>query len=178
MSYTKQFMEENPGMNFDGSPIDERPTPQEEAESWEIYEVDKSFMTLFEKTELLKQNIKDQVLSGYMNPLEFYRFAKVITEALDDLKKDPDIFDAASTERAKYGKDKAIINGVVFDVSQRATPDYKTCGDPVYNRLKEELSAREKLLKNLPSEGMADPETGEIIKPPVINISQFVTVKI
>lgn len=154
------------------------PTDQEQQESFELFEVQKSFITVAEKTGLMKQNIKDQILSGYMNPLEFYKLAKLITEALDDLKKDPDIFDAAYNERAKYGKGKAIINDVVFEIGQKTTPDYKSCNDPVYNKLKEQLAAREQLLKSLPPEGMADTETGEIIKPPVVKISQFVTVKI
>ena len=122
-------------------------TDQEMREAHEYFEAASAFPTLAEKQVIFKKAIKDQILQGYLNPLEFYRKAKIIIEAIEELKKDPDIFDCAWNEREKFGKDKAIINGAVVEVQQRSTPDYKSCNDPVYNRLKEELAAREKLLK-------------------------------
>ncbi len=130
----------------------------------------------------LKQSIKSSILSGEKNPLEFYVQAKMLTDLVEDLKKDSDIFDCAYTERLKYGKEKPTVNGSVIDISSRSTPDYNTCGDPVYNELKEKLKARELFLKNLPKEGLivTDPDSGETktIYPPTFKESQFFTVKI
>jgi hypothetical protein len=137
-----------------------------------------SFEFLGDEVALFKTTVKNQILEGYLNPLEFYRKAKIITEAIEDLKKDPDVFDCAWNERQKFGKDKAIVNGSVIEIGQRSTPDYKSCEDPVYNELKEKLKARERFLQSLPDTGTVDPETGLLIKAPVQKISTYITVKI
>jgi biotin synthase-related radical SAM superfamily protein len=132
--------------------------------------------------ELFRADLKDKILNGEVNPLEFYRQAKLFTDLIEDLKKDSDIFDCAQTERLKYGKEKPVINGSVVDISSRSTPDYNSCNDPVYDDLKEKIKAREQFLKALPKEGLivTDPETGETktIFPPIFKESSFVTVKI
>jgi hypothetical protein len=117
-------------------------------------------------------------MEGTINPLEFYRRAKLIEQCIDELKKDADVFDCATTERAKWGKEKPVVNGAVVDTGSRTTYDYESCNDSVYNKLKEDLKAREAYLKALPSQGAVDPDTGELIMPPVKKISEFITVKI
>lgn len=154
------------------------PTEEEQKEAYEYFEAAKAFPTIAEKKDLVKQSIKDQILSGYLNPLEFYRQAKIIGDVMEDLKKDRDIFDCVQTEILKYGKEKPTVNGAVVTMSSRTTPDYSSCGDPVYNELKEKIKAREQFLKALPPEGTVDPNTGLLIMPPVTKESQFITVKI
>jgi predicted DNA-binding protein YlxM (UPF0122 family) len=154
------------------------PTDQERQEGHDYYEACLSLSTMAEKKELVYKSVKDQIVSGYLNPLEFYRQAKVIGDVIEALKKDPDIFDCAWTEREKYGKEKPTINGATVDTSQRTTYDYASCGDPVYDKLKEDLKAREKFLQALPNTGTVDPETGLLIKAPVQKISTFITVKL
>lgn len=151
---------------------------QEEQEAYEYYEAAKALPTMADKKDLVYKSIKDQIMQGYLNPLEFYRQAKAVGDVIEALKKDPDIFDCAWTEREKYGKEKHVINGSTIDTSQRTTYDYSTCGDPTYDRLKDELKAREKFLQNLPEGGTVDPETGVFIKSPVQKISTFITVKL
>jgi hypothetical protein len=133
--------------------------------------------SVFQK-ELFRQSVKNRILGGTLNPLEFYRQAKLITDCIDDLKKDSDIFDCAYSERLKYGKEKPTVNGSIVDISSRTTYDYGSCGDPVYDQLKEKIKSREQFLKSLPPEGTVDPESGLFIKPPVTKESQFFTVKI
>lgn len=167
MSYTKQFIEDNPGKNFDGSPLKVvEPTD-------ELVMPTSSF-----QKELFRQSVKDKIMNGTLNPLEFYRQAKLMSDCIDDLKKDPDILDCAHSEVLKYGKEKPSVNGAIVTMSSRSTPEYSTCGDPVYDELKEKLKAREQFLKSLPSEGTVDPGTGLLIKPPVTRESSFITVKI
>lgn len=153
------------------------PTHEDWQMANDVMEVGKALSSVSEKKELFKQVIKDQVLNGYLNPLEFYRQAKIITECIDELKKDSDIYECAYTEREKYGKEKPKINGSVIDHGSRQTFDYKSCNDSEWNRLKEELSKREAFLKNVPPEGTVDPKTGELIMPPSIKVSNFFTVK-
>jgi hypothetical protein len=173
MSYTKRWMEENPGVNFDGTP-----TPDEDQQAYEYFDACRSLPTIAEKKDLVYKSVKDQIVSGYLNPLEFYRQAKIVGDVIEALKKDPDIFDCAFTERAKYGKEKPVINGSTVDTSQRTTYDYGSCCDPVYDKLKEDLKAREKFLQSLPSTGTVDPDTGLLIQAPVQKISTFITVKL
>jgi hypothetical protein len=135
-------------------------------------------LTTLEKKEVFKQNIKDRVLEGRLNPLEFYRQAKIAGDCIEELKKDADILSCAQDERARYGKEKPSINGSIVDTGSKTTYDFKSCNDPVWNELKEKISEREKLLKALPPEGMADPSTGGIIMPPTSKVSNFITVKI
>lgn len=168
------FFDEPEFVDEYGSP----PTEQEKKEAYEYAEAVRALPTIADKKDLVKKSLKDQILSGYMNPLEFYRQAKVIADVIEDLKKDPEIFDAAYSERLKYGKEKPSINGSIVDVSTRTTYDYASCGDPVYDELKEKIKDREKFLKALPETGTVDPETGVFIKAPIAKESQFFTVKI
>lgn len=131
-----------------------------------------------EQKELFKATLKDRILDGEMNPMEFYRFAKIATDALDELKKDNEVFDCVMDEIAKYGKEKPVVNGAVITQGSRSTPNYDACNDPVYNELKEQLKAREKFLKGLPPEGTVDPNTGVFINPPTFSTSSYITVKL
>lgn len=125
-----------------------------------------------------KEKIKNEIMEGALNPLEFYRRAKLIDECIEELKKDADIFDYAVSERAKWGKEKPLVNGSIVDTSSRTTYDYESCNDSVYNELKEKIKAREAYLKALPPQGAVDPDTGELVLPPVKRVSEFITVKI
>lgn len=125
-----------------------------------------------------KQSMKESILSGQTNPLEFYATAKLLTDAIDEVKKDNEVMDCAFDEVAKYGKEKAVINGSVIAQGSRTIFDYTSCGDSVYNELKEKLKAREMFLKGLPPEGAVNPDTGEFIKAPKTSTSNFITVKI
>lgn len=164
MSYTKRFMEENPGKNFDGSDI----VPDEVL----------SVPNLITNPVQFKVVVKEGILEGRWNPLDFYRMAKIAVEVFDDLKKDNDILSCAFDEIDKHPKGKAEVNGAIVEASSRATPDYKSCNDSVWNELKEKLSAREKYLKALPPQGAVDPDTGELVMPPKTTTSNFITVKL
>ncbi len=154
------------------------PTDEDQKEAYEYYEVTKAFSTLKEKGDILKQSIKEQILSGYLNPLEFYRQAKLISDCIEELKKDAEILECANTEIRKYPKGKADINGSTIKLVSRDTPDYDSCCDPVYEELKEKMEARKKFLKNIPSTGAADPETGQILYPPVLKNIEYIQVEL
>jgi hypothetical protein len=135
-------------------------------------------LTSVEQKEAFRLQVRERILNGDLNPLQFYVSAKLVTDAIEDLKKDPDVYDCVSTEIAKYGKEKPTVNGSIVTSSQRSTPDYESCGDTVYNELKQKLKDREQFLKNLPPEGTVNPDTGELIKPPVFKYTTYITVKI
>lgn len=132
--------------------------------------------------EALRFSVKHDIMEGTLNPLEFYRRAKLITDVIEELKKDSEIFSCAEEERKKYGKEKPVINGSVIDTGSKTTYDYSVCNDPELERLKEQVKRREAFLKSLPKEGFKypHPETGEQIEvfPPAEKVSEFITVKI
>jgi hypothetical protein len=138
--------------------------------------------TTIQQKELFKERVRDQIVNGTLNPLEFYRQAKLITDCVDDLKKDGEVMDCAMSEIAKYGKEKPSINGSIVDKGSKTTYDYKVCGDKVWEDLKEQLAVREKFLKAIPSGGLVvtDPSTGETVTlmPPMAKVSEYITVKI
>ncbi|HYH14718.1 MAG TPA: hypothetical protein VD794_05850 [Flavisolibacter sp.] len=132
----------------------------------------------FIQVESFKQSVKDKILDGKINPLEFYRQAKLMSECIDELKSDAEIKECAFLEREKWGKEKAKINGSIIDRGSKTTYDYKYCNDSVWNSLKEQLAKREQYLKSLPAQGAVDPESGELVYPPKANVSEYITVKI
>lgn len=131
-----------------------------------------------EQKQLFIETIKEKILEGKLNPLEFYRQAKIIVESVEELKKDSEIFECASTEIAKYGKEKPSINGAVVTQGSRSTYDYESTGDPVWKELKEKIQEREKFLKAIPSGGTVDPDSGLLLQPPTVKVSEFITVKL
>ncbi len=154
------------------------PTDEDQKEAYEYYEVTKAFSTLKEKGDILKQSIKEQILSGHLNPLEFYRQAKLISDCIEELKKDAEVFECAMSETEKYPKGKADINGSIVSSGSRRNYDYASCNDSLYNSLKEQIKQREQYLKSLPVHGAADPLTGELVLPPKTTTSTFIIVKI
>lgn len=126
---------------------------------------------------LFKESWKNAILGGRINPLEFYRQAKLFTLAIDELKKDGEIMDAAFDEIAKHPKGKAEVGGSVLTEGSRCNYDYSSCNDNTWNELKEKLRQREAFLKAIPAGGVVDPETGEFIMHPSVTVSKFITVK-
>jgi hypothetical protein len=176
MSKTKQWL-----METYGEDLSSMPTEHEQQEAYEYNQAVSALPTIVESKELFKRAVKEQVLSGFKNPLDFYRQAKIIIDCMEELKKDSEIFDCAYTEREKYGKEKPVINGSVIDTGSKTNYDYKACNDPVWNALKEAISDREKFLKSLKEPTtIVDTKTGEAvtINPPETKVSNFFTVKI
>lgn len=131
-----------------------------------------------QQSQIFKQSVRDKILNGEVPPLEFFMQAKLISDVVDELKRDSEVKACASEELAKYGKEKAMYKGSLFSQGSKTTYDYSTCNDSRWNELKEEISRREKFLKTIPPEGVAIPETGELILPPKASVSTFITVKL
>lgn len=109
---------------------------------------------------------------GFSDPLMLFITAKKGQELFTQLEK---------TVRPFAEQDIRLSSGETYkkfgcDITERVTGasyDFSVCNDSVWNDLKiqintltEGLKAREKFLKTL-SKPMADPETGEVINPPI-----------
>lgn len=127
------------------------------------------------KTEQIQtaQEIIDN-LSETGNPLEVMiklkAFKNIVDSAIKQVEED------SITEADKYGKGEHKIMNVGFQVKD-GSRRYDFTNDSTYNDLKQQLKDREAFLKGITKE-MVDPETGELIQPPVINYTkESITVK-
>jgi len=110
---------------------------------------------------LCRDNYSLRVTLPFVQPLSHTPVERKI--AIDRIKPD------ATVEALKLQKGGERVAGVhVSAVNGKRTFDYSE--DKEWCNLKEKLREREALLKGLPKD-MADPETGEIISPPIIKYS-------
>ena len=117
----------------------------------------------------------EEAISGNYDLLDIFYNLKVLSEISDSLLKNlkDDIFEEAE----KYEGKEFFYKGVKISKVIRNTPIYKTCNDSVLNEAEKVVKERKAMLKNL-TKPMADPETGEIIKPPVVSSTSYLTIKI
>ena len=120
--------------------------------------------------------IVDMFLGGEQNPVELFLklkgFQDMIKEALDNEAVKRCIQD----DSEKNGKTYTML-GVEVTNSSRKTYDYKACNDSVYNDLEKQLKERTAFLKTIPATGTVNPETGELILPPLASESKFLKTK-
>ena len=132
-------------------------------------------LSKFERVEKTAE-IVEMFLCGKQNPVELFLklkgFQEMIKEALDNA----DVKRCIQDESEKNGKTYTML-GVEVTNSTRKTYDYKACGDSVYNDLEKRLKERTAFLKSIPETGTADPETGEVIYPPLAIESKFLKTK-
>ena len=108
--------------------------------------------------------------SGEKNELELYiqakQMASMFKEIVDHTKVKQFVDAKFSNDKEKHD-----VCGFVIEKVSRSTYDYKN--DARWVELDKEIKEREKLLKAIPVSGMADPETGEMIYPPIKKPSEF-----
>ena len=118
------------------------------------------------------QSMIDAVESGEMNPLELYANLKKASKIIDSVLDSESVKDAVMKEYQKYGTKEVDYKGITLVQSEvGAKFDYSGCQDHVINDLEsrkkaldDQIKARQKFLKNLPSGGatVIDEETGEV----------------
>lgn len=115
------------------------------------------------------QKVKEEVLSGDRDPLQFATLFKALEECVKTLRTDEEIREAILTEANKYPGKTFELHSAKFTIRESVTYDYST--DSTWNELNSKLNAikaemkdRETFLKSLKTP-VADPETGEMINP-------------
>jgi len=130
------------------------------------------FQTTKSEREAFVQHIVEQVKQGGVNPLNLHLQLKSMEDIIEQVKADTTYKDAVLTEAEKYGKafDYQQAKIAIREVGTKY--DYSQTGDDILNQLEAEKKAidakikeRQKLLQNLPQNGMADPETGAMLYP-------------
>lgn len=94
------------------------------------------------------------VMEGEVDPITAHINISRMEAAIKLFKENTDVRDITLRELAKYGKSHQFGDCRLNDM-------YKTL-----EALKADIKEREEMLKKLPSTGMADPDTGEVLFPP------------
>ena len=129
--------------------------------------------------------IRSEILDGGDDPLKVLKQLKMVEKTIEVLLKDVKLRDFFYDEAAKYGKSFEHI-GTHFDIRESGVKyDYTTCNDSVWFALREQCDKydalrkeREKFLQNVPVEGVANTETGELIYRPAKSSTTVVAVKL
>jgi len=123
-----------------------------------------------ERTELAEVMIQ-QVLDGNTNPLAALQQLRILKDISEKVEKDDRFQAALNEELAKHGK-KAELNGHTISFSEAGvTYDYSVCNDPhlahleaEFKKAKAKLDERQKMLQNLPSEGVEGLVDDELVR--------------
>jgi hypothetical protein len=118
--------------------------------------------------------IKQEILSGEKDPLMLEVKLKAMEELVKRLRSDSEIKEAVINEGMKHPEKTFEMYGASFSKTTVGVKyDFTGCNDKEYFDLKEQdsklsakLKEKETFLKSL-KKSMADPDTGEIINPPL-----------
>jgi len=141
------------------------------------------------KAELAKfsRMLKDEILAATKDPLPILVQLKIIEKVVADVLKDEEIKYHFLKEFLLYEREKFVeINGAKLEQRETGVKyDYNASGDIKWmdldkkiRELTDDRKEREKLLQNLPPEGMVDPDNGNFINRPPKSSDTMVIVKI
>ena len=128
--------------------------------------------------------IVKSVLEGEENPLEVDIRLRYMEELVGGIRSHGLMKREVFTEAEKYPEKTFDAYGATITKTSRTTYTYKSCGDPVWDDLNEQILAlsdqrkrRETFLKGLiDNEPVANTETGEVINPPLKETSDSLRV--
>jgi hypothetical protein len=118
---------------------------------------------------------RNNIIEGNIDPMQALAVLTSFERAIEQVKNDPQVRDICLRELSKYGKQGATIGEFTFTEAEAGVKyDYSQCGCSEYAELiaqRAEIDAHikewEKVLKSMPATGLADPNTGEMLYPPV-----------
>ncbi len=114
------------------------------------------------------------VVNGEIDPITAHINISRMEAAIKLYKDNAGVRDITLRELSKYGKSHQFGDCRLEECESGVKYDYSMCGDSkladmyaTMEALKADIKEREEMLKRLPRAGMADPDTGEILFPPV-----------
>ena len=148
-------------------------------------------LSIFETTKAERQVFAQSVIKGIKDglsdPLKIHYQVKCMEELIKNITSDPDYKSMTLDEAAKYGKTFEHYNAR-FEIKEMGVKyDYSVCNDPTYNKLKaqltvleDEIKAREKYLKAIPSQGVQTLLEDEVLTlyPPAKSSTTSITVNL
>lgn len=121
----------------------------------------------------LASNAIQAVLEGEVDPITAHINVSKLEQAIKTFKADERVRDITLRELWKYGKKQTFADCTLEEAEAGVRYDFTKCGD---SRLEElykmrqtidaDIKEREAFLKSVPLSGVADVDTGEVVKPP------------
>jgi len=140
-----------------------------------------------ESRKAYAESLIEGLKEGLSDPLKIHYQIKCVEDFVKTLTSDSDYKTLLLDEAAKYGKTFEHYNAR-FEVKEMGVKyDYSVCNDPVYNKLKaqltvleDEIKAREKYLKAIPSSGVETLLEDEVLTlyPPAKSSTTSITVNL
>ena len=141
------------------------------------------------KEELVKfgRMLKDEIIADDKETLPILGKLKIIEKLVKDILEDKEVKARFLNDRLKYSdKELVKLNGIDFSVRETGVKwDYNASGDVKWTDLDKQIKEltearkeREKLLQNLPPEGLVDPDNGNYITRPPKSSETMVITKI
>jgi len=131
--------------------------------------------------------LKDEIIADESETLPILGKLKIIEKVVKDILEDKEVKARFLSDRQRFS-DKELVkyNGIEFSVREAGVKyDYSACGDLKWldldkqiKDLTEKRKEREKLLQNLPDEGLVDPDNGNFITRPPKSSETIVITKI
>lgn len=128
----------------------------------------------------------EEITSGNSNPLDIELMLKNLEETISAVRKHPEVKETILAEAQNYPEKTFKFKGATITKTQRSAYDFSACNDSLYNSLvsdsealKTKIKEREAFLKTLkPEMNIADAETGEMLLPPSVLITESLTIKL
>ena len=124
-------------------------------------------------TELAASAIQS-VVDGEIDPIVAHINVSKMELAIKQFKADERVRDITLRELWKYGKKQSFGDCTLEEAEAGVRYDYTDCGDSrleelykMRQSLDDEIKQRETFLKSVPLSGVALPETGEVVYPPI-----------
>lgn len=141
------------------------------------------------KEELYKfsRMLKDEIIADEKETLPILGKLKVIEKVIKDVLEDKEVKERFLRDRLAYSEKEIVkFNGIDFSVREAGVKyEYSASGDIKWmdldkkiKELTEARKEREKLLQNIPPEGLVDPDNGNYITRPPKSSETMVIVKI
>ena len=148
-------------------------------------------LSLFETSKTERQEFAQSVINnakeGLLNPLKLHLQVKCLEDLIKQITSHPNYKELTLDEAYKYGKTFEHYNAK-FEIKEMGVKyDYTVCNDPVYNKLKaqltvleDEIKAREKYLKAIPTSGIESLFEDEVVTlyPPAKSSTTSITVNL
>lgn len=136
--------------------------------------------------KIYARGIRDVILNGENDPLIVAKQLKALEELVKILRKDEDIRNVIIDEYNLYGGKELRLHDCKYNVKDTGVSfDYSSCCCDEYNNIIKDIEALktdkkrlEAMLKVIPIDGLANPDTGEIMYPPIRTASTGIVVEL
>lgn len=131
--------------------------------------------------------LKDEIIADNKETLPILGKLKIIEKLVKDILEDKEVKERFLKDRLRYSEKEVVkFNGIDFSVRETGVKyDYSASSDVKWmdldkqiKELTEKRKEREKLLQNIPTEGLVDPDNGNYITRPPKSSETMVIVKI